>query len=101
MEYVLADSNSLQEELDAELMRIRQMSPEAAAAAAAVAVEKAEAAFTEAEAAEEEAVEADRAAEEAQAFAEKLCKELWEKKAACGKISFILLLSIVQSYFLF
>lgn len=99
IEYDSAYSNSLRAEVDAELMRIGLMSPADAAAAAVDAVEKAEAAIAVAEEAETEALEAERDAEEAKAYAEELKKKLSEKKARLGKISFNLMLFMVQFYF--
>ncbi|KAG6394264.1 hypothetical protein SASPL_144847 [Salvia splendens] len=63
-------------EIDAELEKMRSMSPEEAAAAAAIAVAEAEAAIAEAEAAAREAEEAEAEAEAAQCFADAAQKAL-------------------------
>ncbi|XP_047956855.1 telomere repeat-binding factor 2-like [Salvia hispanica] len=63
-------------EIDAELEQMRRMSPEEAAAAAAIAVAEAEAAIAEAEAAAREAEEAEAEAEAAQCFADAAQKAL-------------------------
>lgn len=96
MEYYSTDSDSMQAAIDAELLRIRQLSPEDAAAAVVAAVKKAKAAIAEAEEAEKVAEEADRDAEEAKSVAEELKRKLEEMKARPGKISFIILLSLAQ-----
>ncbi|GLT66311.1 hypothetical protein SLA2020_492000 [Shorea laevis] len=68
------------EEIELELAKMRTMTPQEAAAAAAQAVAEAEAAIAAAEQAAREADEAEAQAEEAQAYAEAAMKTLQERK---------------------
>lgn len=70
------------EQIELELAKMRTMTPEEAAAAAAQAVSEAEAAIAEAEQAVKEADEAEAEAEAAQAFAEAARKTLQSRKTA-------------------
>ncbi|KAJ0968090.1 hypothetical protein J5N97_025007 [Dioscorea zingiberensis] len=72
----------LKSQIDAELARIRNMTAEEAAAAAAQAVAEAEAAMTEARKAAKEAEAAEADAQEAQAFAEAAMRTLKNRSAA-------------------
>lgn len=94
IEYNL-DLEMVKAAVDAQLMRLRQMRPEDAAAAVA-AFEKAKSAIAEAEEAETRAAEAERSAEESNSVFEGLKRRFEERKARLGKISCILLLYMAQ-----
>lgn len=72
----------LKSQIDAELARMRTMTAEEAAAAAAQAVAEAEAAMAEAEEAAKEAEAAEADAQEAQAFAEAAMRTLKNRNAS-------------------
>lgn len=75
------DLSMLKSQIDLELAKMRSMTPQEAAAAAARAVAEAEAAIAEAEEAAREAEEAEADAEAAQAFADAATKMLRGRSA--------------------